>query len=189
MGSVSGRLGSVFVSLRPFGVVYGARALGAGPRWRPRPWPAAPGPRNNAAPGAAGRRSGRAVGRQRQREEFTERIWRRNLLSYFLTSTALLCSNERRGKPAQLPALLRNESAVLRWKRKKESKKPIRKKPPLNSWSMFSSASPLHGHLEPWQLSSAAWFCLAVVHGGASRGGRLRNKRLRGAHLSPPREE
>lgn len=62
MGSVSGGLGRVFVSLRPSGVVYGARALGAGPRWRPRPWPAAPGPRNNAAPGAAGRRSGRAVG-------------------------------------------------------------------------------------------------------------------------------
>lgn len=80
-------------------------------------------------------------------------------------------SNERRGKPARLPALLRNESAVFcggsgRRKGKKQSERNLRRTP----WSVFSSASPLHGHLEPWQLSSAAWFYLAEVHGGASGG-------------------
>lgn len=113
MGSVSGRLGSVFVSLRPFGVVYGARALGAGPRWRPRPWPAAPGPRSNAAPGAAGRRSGRAVGEAKAERSSLKGsgggircLTSKHRLHYCV-------SNERRGKPAQLPALLRNESAVF----------------------------------------------------------------------------
>lgn len=77
------------ISLQPSGAVYGARALGAGPRWRPRPWPPAPGPRNNAAPGDAGCHNGRAVGRQRG--QFSERTWRRNFLSYFYTWTQHEC--------------------------------------------------------------------------------------------------
>lgn len=131
MGSVSGGLGRVFVSLRPFGVVYGARALGAGPRWRPRPWPAAPGPRSNAAPGAAGRRSGRAVGRGKAERSSLKGsgggvrcLASKHRLHYCV-------SNERRGKPARLPALLRNESAVFcggsgRRKGKKQSERNLR---------------------------------------------------------------
>lgn len=46
--------------LQPFCAVCGALGLGAGPCWRPRPSPAAPGPRSIAAPAAEGSHSGRA---------------------------------------------------------------------------------------------------------------------------------
>ena len=48
------------VLLQPFGVACGALGLGAGPSWWPRPSPAAPGPRSNAAPAAEGSHSGHA---------------------------------------------------------------------------------------------------------------------------------
>lgn len=51
---------NVNVILRPFCVVCGAPGLGAGPCWRPRPSPAGPGPRSNAASAAEGSHSGHA---------------------------------------------------------------------------------------------------------------------------------
>lgn len=53
---------NVKVILRPFCVVCGALGLGAGPCWRPRPSPAGPGPRSNAASAAEGSHSGHAGG-------------------------------------------------------------------------------------------------------------------------------